>query len=44
MCPQRTAAKEIRQRLQRKARQFLFFLNPTSVFCDLAGMAAPANM
>ena len=43
MCPQRTAAEEIRQRLQHKARQF-FFLNRTSVFCDLAGMAALANM
>ena len=26
MCPQRTAAEVIRQRLQRKARQFLIFL------------------
>ena len=43
MCPQKTAAEEIRQRLQHKARQF-FFLNRTSVFCDLAGMDAPANM
>ena len=44
MGPQRTAAEEIRQRLHRKARQFLFFLNRASVFCDLAGMGAPANM